>query len=126
MCFSVISLEMFTYKRKCLISRRNKIFSEVNTDCEMSILMEHCLFCESKGSVENVGFARWPAQVRFVESSYTWGGYNILRNEEERPVMEEALEIRLITLRFWAWLTQPVILFKPPLMDHLPCVWVLK
>lgn len=88
--------------------------------------MEHCFYCESNGSVESMGFARWPGQVQFVESSYTQSGYNILRKEEERPFMEEALEIRLIALQFWAWLTQPVILFKPPLMDHLSCVQVLK
>lgn len=31
-----------------------------------------------------------------------------------------------LMLQFWVGLSQPVTLFKPPLMDHLSCVQALK
>lgn len=53
--------KVYIKKENAFLSRmRNmsKIFSEVNTDCKISLIMEHCLCYGSRGNVESMGLCR--------------------------------------------------------------------
>lgn len=60
MYFSVCNnfIEKVYIKKENALSRMSnarKLFSDVDADCKISLLMEHCLCYGSRGSVESMG-----------------------------------------------------------------------
>lgn len=98
------------------------IFSEVNTDYKLSLIMKHWpLLWKLRKCRMGLGAV---CEILLHKEWHCLGldkvfGYQYPEKGGRTVYMEEALETRLITSQLCVWLTQPIILFQPPLIEHL-------